>query len=323
MTGTAPSPDDVIVCTGLTKRFGKLVALDHLDLRVSAGEVFGFLGPNGAGKSTTLRLLLGLIRASEGTARILGADVADVTHVHKHLAYVPGDVNLWPRLTGAECLALFARLRGGTDEAYQDELIERFKLDTTKRARAYSKGNRQKVALVAAFAARPALLLLDEPTSGLDPLMEQEFRRCVHEATAGGHTVFLSSHILSEVQQLCSTVAILRDGVLVEVASVDRLRSMHRTKIELDFAGPAPDLSGVSAVTSVTPTPTGVVVELSGSPAEVLRSAADAGVTAVRSREASLEEIFLTYYGEARPEDDGSEVPSNPLGAGAATGRAH
>jgi ABC-2 type transport system ATP-binding protein len=291
----------------LTKRFGKVVALDHLDLNVQVGEVFGFLGPNGAGKSTTLRLLLGLIRPTAGSAAILGVDVADVKTVHRRLAYVPGDVSLWPRLTGAECLDFLAHLRGGTDEAYQEELIERFKLDTSKRARTYSKGNRQKVALVAAFADRPDLLLLDEPTSGLDPLMEEEFRRCVHEATGRGQTVFLSSHILSQVQQLCSRVGILREGILVEVAAVEKLRAMHRTGLELDFPGPPPDLSHLASVTAVTPTPTGVSVELSGPPLEVLRVATATGVTAVRSREASLEEIFLTYYGEDGSQPNGED----------------
>jgi ABC-2 type transport system ATP-binding protein len=295
VAGSGPA---AISCSGLTKRFGNFVALDDLDLEVHQGEVFGYLGPNGAGKSTTLKLLLGLIRPSEGRASILGVDVGDVRTVHQHLAYVPGDVSLWPRLTGGECLTFFEQLRGGVDETYRDELIERFKLDTKKRARAYSKGNRQKVALVAAFSARPDLLLLDEPTSGLDPLMEHEFQNCVHEATARGQTVFLSSHILSEVQELCSRVAILRDGKLVEVAAIEQLRAMHRTELELDFAGTAPDLSGIVGVTSVTATETGVCVELSGTPAPVLRIAAEHGVTAVRSREASLEEVFLTYYGE-------------------------
>jgi ABC-2 type transport system ATP-binding protein len=268
--------------------------------------VFGFLGPNGAGKSTTLRLLLGLIRPTAGKASVLGVDVRDVKRAHRCLGYVPGDVSLWPRLTGAECLELLAQLRGGVDQSYQRQLIERFKLDPSKRARTYSKGNRQKVALVAAFAARPELLLLDEPTSGLDPLMEHEFQQAVHEATARGQTVFLSSHILSEVQQLCGRVGILRDGKLVEVAAIGRLRAMRRTDLELDFPGPPPDLAGLPGVTGVALTPTGLRVEFSGSPAEVLRVVSGAGVTAIRTREASLEEIFLTYYG-----GDGSTPRAN------------
>ena len=292
-TSDAPAID----CVGLSKRFGTVTALDQLTLQVRAGEVFGFLGPNGAGKSTTLRLLLGLIRPTAGQAKVLGVDVADVRAVHHNLAYVPGDVSLWPRLTGAECLEFFSRLHPGVDLAYRGELVERFQLDVGKRASTYSKGNRQKVAIVAAFATRAAVLLLDEPTSGLDPLKEREFQRCVHEATARGQTVFLSSHILSEVQQLCARVGIFRDGVLVEVATVEKLRALHKVELELDFPGPAPDLSAVAGVSQVTPIPTGLRVELSGSPASVMRTAADAGVVAIRSREASLEEIFLTYYG--------------------------
>jgi ABC-2 type transport system ATP-binding protein len=313
----APDTAAAIECAGLTKRFGSFTALDHLDLVVQRGEVFGYLGPNGAGKSTTLRVLLGLIRASSGTAKVMGTDVGDVKEVHRQLAYVPGDVSLWPRLTGAECLAFFEHLRGGIDTAYRDELIDRFKLDTSKRARAYSKGNRQKVALVAAFAARPELLLLDEPTAGLDPLMEQEFQRCVHEATERGQTVFLSSHILSEVQELCSRVGILRDGVLVEVAAIEKLRALHRSQLEIDFDGPAPDFSGLEGVTAVSPTPSGVCIELTGTPAAVLKMAAEHGVSNIRSREASLEEIFLTYYGS-----DGAPSSDTPE-AGTAATRAH
>ena len=283
---------------GLTKHFGPVTALDSLDLEVPEGEVFGFLGPNGAGKSTTLRLLLGLIRPSAGSARIMGIDVGDVQQAHRHVAFVPGDVSLWPRLTGEECLDLFARLRGGVDEAHRDELIERFQLDTSKRARTYSKGNRQKVALVAAFASQADVLLLDEPTSGLDPLMEREFQRCVHIATGRGQTVFLSSHLLSEVEDLCSRVGILRAGVLVEVAGIEQLRAMHSTEIELDLSAPPPDLSDVAAAGAVTPTPSGVRVHLEGPVGDVLAAFDLSSVVAIRTEEASLEEIFLAYYGE-------------------------
>ncbi len=286
----------------LTKRFGHVTALDALDLDVAAGEVFGFLGPNGAGKSTTLKLLLGLIRPSAGRAMIHGIDVTRTREVHRLLAYVPGDVSLWPRLTGHECLALFGRLQGGVDETYRDELVERFELDLTKRARAYSKGNRQKVALVAAFARRPDVLLLDEPTSGLDPLMEQQFRRCIHDATERGQTVFLSSHILSEVEELCARVGILRDGRLVEVANVETLRQMHSSELEIDFHGEPPDLAHVDGVDTCRRTPNGLRLQLSGSPGPLLAAIDTSTVRAIRSAEASLEEIFLTYYGEG---DDG------------------
>ncbi|MST34318.1 ATP-binding cassette domain-containing protein [Acidimicrobiaceae bacterium USS-CC1] len=290
--------DDVpaIATEKLTKRFGSFTALDGLDLEVRQGEVFGFLGPNGAGKSTTLRLLLGLIRPSSGSARILGTDARDVRHVHGRLAYVPGDVALWPRLTGAQCLTLFGRLHGSVDTALRDELVERFQLDTSKRARAYSKGNRQKVALVAAFATRADLILLDEPTSGLDPLMEAEFVRAVRDVASQGRTVFLSSHILGEVETLCHRVGILRAGRLIEVDDVSRLRTMHGTELDVDVDGPPPDVSHVPGVSRVDRTPEGIRVQLSGEPAPLIHALAPVNVTGLRSREASLEEIFLGYY---------------------------
>jgi len=302
--GDVPAID----CDGLTKRFGELTALDGLTLEVPRGQVFGFLGPNGAGKSTTLRLLLGLIRPTAGSARVLGVDVGDRRGAHRHLAYVPGDVSLWPKLTGAECLDLFARLRGGVDETYRTELIERFQLDLDRRSRTYSKGNRQKVALVAAFATRAEVLLLDEPTSGLDPLMEQQFQRCVREATERGQTVFLSSHILSEVEDLCSRVGILRRGQLVEVSEIEQLRTMHSTELEVDFNGPPPDLSGVERVTGIEPTPEGLRLRLAGPPRAVLAALAATDVVAVRTREASLEEIFLAYYGDTDDEVAGGDI---------------
>ena len=282
----------------LTKHFGSVVALDHLTLDVEQGEVFGFLGPNGAGKSTTLRLLLGFIRATSGSATVMGIDTRDVEASHRHLAYVPGDVSLWPKLTGEECLELLGNLHGDVDIGYRSELVERFSLELDKRSRTYSKGNRQKVALVAAFATRADVLLLDEPTSGLDPLMEHEFRRCVAEAAARGQTVFLSSHILSEVEQLCARVGILRAGTLVEVASIDRLRAMRSTEIDIDLDGEPPDLSHVEGVAQATRTPTGVRVSLNGPPGPVLKAIDSLPITAVRSQEASLEEIFLAYYGD-------------------------
>ncbi|WP_280351059.1 ABC transporter ATP-binding protein [Nocardia abscessus] len=285
----------------LCKRFGRTVAVDDLTLTVAPGEVFGFLGPNGAGKSTTIRLLLGLIRPTAGTVRVFGADAGDVRRAHHHLAYVPADVALWPSLTGAETLELLARVGPGTDLDYRAELIDRFALDVDKPAKTYSTGNRQKVALVAAFASRARLLVLDEPTSGLDPLMEREFRQCVAEARERGQTVFLSSHMLGEVEALCDRVAILRSGRLVEIATLAELRRLRRTIVEIAYQGQAPALSDVDGVEAVEALDGGRMrFTLSGPAAPALRALAAAQVTVLSSREPTLEEIFLDYYGQAR-----------------------
>ncbi|MEU2035857.1 ABC transporter ATP-binding protein [Nocardia amamiensis] len=285
----------------LSKRFGRTVAVDDLTLTVDTGEVFGFLGPNGAGKSTTIRLILGLIRPTAGTVRVFGADADDVRRAHHHLAYVPADVALWPSLTGAETLELLARVGRGTDLTYRAELIDRFALDVDKPAKTYSTGNRQKVALVAAFASRAPLLVLDEPTSGLDPLMEREFRQCVAEARDRGQTVFLSSHMLGEVEALCDRVAILRSGRLVEIATLAELRRLHRTIVEVAYQGEAPTLSDVDGVEAVEALDEGRMrFTLSGPAVPALRALAAAQVTALSSREPTLEEIFLDYYGQAR-----------------------
>jgi ABC-2 type transport system ATP-binding protein len=283
----------------LSKRYGRLLALDSLDLRVEAGEVFGFLGPNGAGKSTTIRLLLGLARPSDGRAHIFDTDAADVAVAHRQLAHVPADVALWPQLTGAEILELLARTGPGTDAAYRAELVTRFALDPSKPARTYSTGNRQKVALIAAFATRAPLLILDEPTSGLDPLMEREFRRAVREARDRGQTVFLSSHRLDEVESVCDRVAILRAGRLVEVATIADLRRLHRTEVEAAFSDPAPDLGAVAGVDSVEAlSGNRLRFVLTGPPGPALRALAASDVTTLAVREPTLEEIFLAYYGE-------------------------
>jgi ABC-2 type transport system ATP-binding protein len=287
---------------GLTKRFGATLAVDDLTLDVPPGEVFGFLGPNGAGKSTTIRLLLGLLRPTAGTAEIFGDPAGDVERAHRHLAYVPADVALWPALTGQECLDLLAGVGPGTDLAYRDELVARLELDPTKRARAYSTGNRQKVAIIAAFATRAPLLVLDEPTSGLDPLMEREFRRCIAEAAERGQTVFLSSHKLVEVEAVCSRVGILRAGRLVEVAGLDDLRRLRRSEVVVDLAGPAPELARRLAELPVVAdvrwiSDVQLSLALVGPPGAVLRVLGDADVTRLDVREPSLEEIFLDYYG--------------------------
>jgi ABC-2 type transport system ATP-binding protein len=288
-----------ISTTDLTKHFGSVVALDSLDLEVRQGEIFGFLGPNGSGKTTTIRLLLGLIRPTRGSATILGIPVGDVERAHRHVAYVPGDVAFWPQLTGTETLDLLGNVAGTVDTAFRTELLERLGLDPSQRLRSYSKGNRQKIALVAAFMSRPEVLLLDEPTAGLDPLMEAQFQELARDAARRGQTIFLSSHILDEVQDLCDRVGILRAGRLVEVAALEDLRRLGATIVDLLIEGPVPDLEGVPGVSSVEPVAGvagGLKVTVTGSPAALLARLATVDVIRLRTEEPSLEEIFLTYY---------------------------
>ena len=286
----------------LTKRFGGTNAVEDLSLEVPAGEVFGFLGPNGAGKSTTIRMLLGLLRPTAGEAWVFDAPVADVESAHRLLAHVPADVALWPSFSGQECLDLLAGVGPGTDLAYRADLVERFDLDPGKRARTYSTGNRQKVALVAAFATRAPLLVLDEPTSGLDPLMEREFRRCIAEAVEHGQTVFLSSHQLAEVEAVCTRVGILRAGRLVEVAGLEELRRLRRSEVTVDLARPAPGLADLASLPGVADvrwaSPLQLTLALTGPPGPALRALADADVVRLDVREPTLEEIFLDYYGQ-------------------------
>ncbi len=283
---------------GLTKRYGRVTALDRLDLEVPVGEVIGLLGPNGAGKSTVVRLLLGLVRPTAGRAWIFDRPAEDVEAAHRLLAHVPADVALWPTMTGAECLELLARTGPGTDRAYRDELVARFELDVDRPARTYSTGNRQKVALVAAFATRASLLLLDEPTSGLDPLMEQVFRSVVRAARDDGQTVVLSSHQLGEVEALCDRVAVLRSGRLVEVARMAALRRLHRSEVEASFAGAVPTLASVPGVDGLEVLGEGRVRFLiSGPPAAAMAALAAADPTTLRITEPSLEHVFLTSAG--------------------------
>lgn len=283
---------------GLTKHFGDVVALDGLTLEVQQGEIFGFLGPNGAGKSTTIRLLLSLIRPTAGEAWLMGIPVADVKRAHPHVTYVPGDVALWPQLTGTETLDLLGNISGHVDADFRTELVERLQLDPSKRVRSYSKGNRQKIALIAAFMTRPDVLLLDEPTAGLDPLMEEEFQRLAREASARGQTVFLSSHILDEVEDLCSRVAILREGHLVEVATLDQLQELDTTIFDIQLAPGAllPSFDAVEGVVSADMNADGVRVTVKGSPAALLKVLATLPVRQLRTHTPSLEEIFLSYY---------------------------
>ena len=297
----ARTPSDFAIrIDSLTKRFGPVVAVDDLSLTVTRGEVFGFLGPNGAGKSTTIRVLLGLIRPTAGTATVFGDAAVDVRRAHRHLAYVPADVALWPALTGAEILELLGNVGPGVDKDYRTELLERFALDLDRPGKTYSTGNRQKVALVAAFATRAPLLVLDEPTSGLDPLMEREFRRCVVEARERGQTVFLSSHQLAEVEAVCDRVAILRAGRLVEIASIADLRQLRRTEVEVSYRNAKPPLDNIPGVSNVEYLDaTQLRFSLSGPPAPALRALAATDITALAMREPTLEEIFLDYYGQA------------------------
>jgi ABC-2 type transport system ATP-binding protein len=289
----------------LSKSFGRTAALSSLSLDVEAGETIGYLGPNGAGKTTTIRLLLGLIRATSGRAEIFGVDCqADPVAAHRRLAYVPGEANLWPALTGREVLYLLGRVFGQVDEAYRDVLIDRFDLDPSKRVRAYSKGNRQKVILIAGLMTRADLLLLDEPTSGLDPLMEQAFRACVHEASDRGQTIFLSSHILSEVEALCHRIAILRAGELVEVGTLEEMRHLSALSIEVEFDGPAPDLTRVAGVSALRVDGGSLRCQLTGSVEPLLAALAGSGVRHLLSREPSLEELFLAHYGQSSVAED-------------------
>jgi ABC-2 type transport system ATP-binding protein len=289
----------VISVRRLVKRFGTLRALDELDLQVGPGDVHGFLGPNGAGKSTTIRSLLGLLRTDSGTAQVFGLDPwRDAVAIHRRLAYVPGDVALWPNLSGGETIDMLLRMRGADPlGSRREELLERFDLDPTKKGRAYSKGNRQKVALVAAFAADCELLVLDEPTSGLDPLMEQVFNECLAEHTARGATVLLSSHILSEVERLANRVTIIREGKAVETGTLEEMRHLHRNRIQAVVVGAVPDLAGTPGVHDLSVD--GQAVTCTVDPealTEVLAALTAAGVKQLTSGPPTLEELFLDVY---------------------------
>jgi ABC-2 type transport system ATP-binding protein len=291
---------EAIRAEGLTKRYGATLALEALDLHVQPGEVYGYLGPNGAGKTTTIRLLLGLHRPSAGRAQLFGLDAwRDPVAAHRHVAYVAGEPFLWPSLTSAETFAFLARVRGSVDAAYQDELAERFRVDPDKKVRALSKGNRQKVQLVAAFASRAELLILDEPTAGLDPLMEVAFRETVREAKARGQTLFLSSHILSEVEAVCDRVGILREGRLVDEGTLQQLRHLSAHTVEVTFDGPVPSLPQLAGVAVAGAGESALRLEVSGELRPLLAALAELPVVAMTSREPSLEEIFLHHYDTA------------------------
>ncbi|MFJ8065408.1 ATP-binding cassette domain-containing protein [Psychrobacillus sp. NPDC096426] len=288
----------IVKTTNLTKKFGKLTALDSVNLDVNEGEVYGFIGPNGAGKSTTIRLLLGMIKATEGEATIFGLDAwRDAVDIHKRIAYVPGDVNLWPNLTGGEVIDLLMKLRGATNKSRREEMIERFQLDPSKKCRTYSKGNRQKVALVAAFASGADLYILDEPTSGLDPLMERVFQECVMDAKENGKSILLSSHILSEVEKLCDRVGIIREGKMIETGTLNDLRHLTRTNLVVETKLPILGLSEFIGVYAMEEKNRTLSFQVDAEYLDsVIRHISQFGIVRLESTPPTLEDLFMRHY---------------------------
>ncbi|TQR14127.1 ABC transporter ATP-binding protein [Psychrobacillus soli] len=288
----------IVKMTNLTKKFGKFTALNYVNLDVNEGEVYGFIGPNGAGKSTTIRLLLGMIKATEGEAKIFGLDAwSDAVDIHKRIAYVPGDVNLWPNLTGGEVIDLFMKLRGTGNKSRREEMIEKFKLDPSKKCRTYSKGNRQKVALVAAFASDADLFILDEPTSGLDPLMERVFQECVMDAKDDGKSILLSSHILSEVEKLCDRVGIIREGKIIETGTLNNLRHLTRTNLLVETKIPIHGLSEFIGVYAMEEKNQSLSLQVDAEYLDsVIRHISQFGIVRLESAPPTLEELFMRHY---------------------------
>jgi ABC-2 type transport system ATP-binding protein len=291
-----------IAISGLAKSFGRTKALDGLDLTVTTGEVHGFLGPNGSGKTTAIRVLLGLLRADAGTASLLGGDPwREAPTLHRRLAYVPGDVTLWPNLSGGEVIDMLGRMRGGLNKQRKAELLERFELDPRKKGRSYSKGNKQKVGLVAALASDVELLILDEPTSGLDPLMESVFQKCIVEERGRGRTVLLSSHILAEVEALCDRVTIIRQGRAVETGTLTELRHLTRTSITADLAGTPDGLAALAGVHALRAEGTRVSFDVDTAQLDtVLRRLTEIGLRGLVSQPPTLEALFLRHYEDER-----------------------
>jgi ABC-2 type transport system ATP-binding protein len=297
----------IIETNSLVKRFGKFTALNEININVNEGEVYGFIGPNGAGKSTTIKILLGILKATSGEARLFGRDAwKDAVDIHKKIAYVPGDVNLWPNLTGGEVIDLFARLRGAADKKRTRELLEKFNLDPCKKSRTYSKGNRQKVALVSAFSSDAELFILDEPTSGLDPLMEVVFQECVIEAKNQGKSILLSSHILSEVEKLCDRVGIIRQGEIIETGSLAKLRHLTRTHLIFQTSNIVSGLDSLKGVHELKAD--GGSISLKADAEElgaILQYISQFGITKLESMPPTLEELFMRHY-KAAPQQEGN-----------------
>lgn len=289
---------NVVQMQAVTKTFGNVKALDGIDLDVRQGEVFGFIGPNGAGKSTTIRVLLGILRADAGDTRIFGLDAwHEAVKIHERVAYVPGDVNLWPHLTGGEVIDLFVRLRGADHSRRREELVRRFDLDVSKKCGAYSKGNRQKVALVAAFASDAELFILDEPTSGLDPLMEREFQACIAEVKAQGKTVLLSSHILSEVERLCDRVSIIREGKIIETGTMAELRHLTRTSVFVETKQPIPDFARFPGVHEARQVNGGWAFQAdSDQLGSIIKHVSTFDIANLHSSPPTLEDLFMHHY---------------------------
>ena len=295
-----PSNTPVVRFEETSKHFGDVIALDRLTLEVGDGEIVGLLGPNGAGKTTTLRALLGLIRPTSGRAEVFGIDAwSEPVAAHRKLAYIPGEFHVWPQLTGAQILDLLGTVSGGYEPAFRDELVGRFNFDPSKRGRSYSKGNRQKMAVIAALMTRAPLLVMDEPTSGLDPLMEATFQDCLREAKERGQTILLSSHILSEVEAVCDRVAVLRQGVLVEHGTLSELRHLHAHTLEASYEGNPPDLANVPGVQDVYIRDGVIRLQVTGSTDPLLKALAEAHIPSIQMREPSLEELFHAYYDES------------------------
>lgn len=292
----------ILKVSNLTKKYGQFTALRDVNISVEPGEVYGFIGPNGAGKTTTIRVLLGILKATNGSAAIFGKDVwRDAVEIHKNIAYVPGDVNLWSNLTGGEVIDLFVRLRKGKNQSRKEELIQRFDLDPTKKCRTYSKGNRQKVALVAAFSSDADLYILDEPTSGLDPLMEKVFQECVLEVKKAGKAVFLSSHILQEVERLCDKVSIIRDGRIIETGTMTELRHLTRTSISVETERPVTGIETKSGVHNVRKENNGLVFAVDTKEINnVMAFLTGFGVIKLESSPPTLEELFMSHYENTR-----------------------